>query len=386
MAQLPPLIMTSEEGSFAQETIKSRKPAIIDRILAYHDYTPAIRSSLLGLKHELINEPIQLLQEETSDKSLWDKDLEPWIGQTWLQIPWFLAETYFFRRVLESVCYFQPGPWMGCDPYRRLKDQEMQEASVSFTKNYLTSPIIADLQIFQEACYHALWGNRGDLSNLDEFDSDMSPQSDQIMLNQAEKAYNFLLEKPAKIAYFFDNAGKELFYDLAFVDLLLNTGLASSITGYFKNQPFFVSDATPEDLQKTLNLLDSSSMRDSQQLSQRIIEAINSSALRIETPPFLTTSRMYRDLPTALRKGISTHDLAIFKGDVNYRRLFGDRHWEPTTPVEDAGGYFPTSFLSLRTLKAELILGISSETLKTIEKNGEPDWLINGKRGMITFH
>jgi len=386
MAPLPPLIMTSEEGSFAQETIKSRKPAIIDRILSHDDYTPAIRSSLLKLKHELIYEPIQPLQEETSDKNLWDEDLEPWIGQTWLKIPWFLAETYFFRRVLESVCYFQPGPWNGCDPFRRLKDQEMQDAALSFTKSYLTCPKIADLRVFQEACYQALWGNRGDLSNLDVFDTDLSTQPDQIILNQAEEAFKFLLRKPAKIAYFFDNAGKELFYDLAFVDILLNTGLVSSITGYFKNQPFFVSDATREDLNKTLKLLDSSSFSDSQQLSQRITKAINSSSLKIDTPPFLTTSRMYRDLPTALLKEISTHDLAIFKGDVNYRRLFGDRHWEPTTSVEYAGGYFPTSFLSIRTLKAELILGISLETLNMIEKNGEPDWLINGKWGMITFH
>jgi len=385
MPVLPPLLMTSEDGSFAQETIKSRKPAIIDRILSHYDYTPAIRSALLKLKHELINEPVRRLHEETSDRSLWDEDLEPWIGRTWLQMPWFLAETFFYRRVLECVEYFQPGPWRGSDPYRHLKDQEIQDALLPFTKTYLSSPQTADLQIFQSACYRALWGNRGDLSNLDVFESDMSTQAEKIILNQAENAFRFLQRSSAKIAYFFDNIGKELFYDLAFIDLLLKTGLAHSITGYLKNQPFFVSDAMPVDLETTLNLLDTASSAESQRLSQRLRKAINSSKIIIKTPPFLTTGRMYQEMPLAMRKEISIHNLTILKGDVNYRRLFGDRHWDPTTSIDQAGGYFPTSFLSLRTLKAEMVLGITPETLTRLMKNSEPDWLINGKRGMITF-
>jgi hypothetical protein len=75
----------------------------------------------------------------------------------------------------------------------------------------------------------------------------------------------------------------------------------------------------------------------------------------------------------------------ILKGDVNYRRLFGDRHWEPTTPINLAAGYFPTNYLSLRTLKAEIVLGLDPVTLEDLERNAEPDWRINGKRGMITF-
>ena len=94
---------------------------------------------------------------------------------------------------------------------------------------------------------------------------------------------------------------------------------------------------------------------------------------------------MYRKMPQVLRSQIATHDIVILKGDVNYRRLIGDRHWEPTTPVEVAAGYFPTSFLSLRTLKGEIILGVTGEILANIEKDGDSDWLVNGKRGMITF-
>jgi hypothetical protein len=75
----------------------------------------------------------------------------------------------------------------------------------------------------------------------------------------------------------------------------------------------------------------------------------------------------------------------ILKGDVNYRRLFGDRHWQPTTPIEKAAGYFPTSVLSFRTLKAEIAVGLSEEMLEYLNTEAEEDWRINGKRGMITF-
>jgi hypothetical protein len=95
---------------------------------------------------------------------------------------------------------------------------------------------------------------------------------------------------------------------------------------------------------------------------------------------------VYRNLPKSLKREIGEHDITILKGDVNLRRLIDERHWGPTTPIEKAGGYFPTPFLSLRTLKSELILGLSEKTYKELEAKAEKDWLINGKRGMILFY
>ena len=213
----------------------------------------------------------------------------------------------------------------------------------------------------------------------------MGSQSEKIILDHTEAAYHYLKQKPAKIAYFFDNVGKELYFDLALIDHLLETGLAKSITCYLKNQPFFVSDVMEKDFNKTIELMKFHKSKKIQLLAQRILKARFSGKLELLSPPFFTTSRMYRQLPDVLKTQISSHDLTILKGDVNYRRLFGDRHWSATTSIAEAGGYFPSSFLSLRTLKAELILGISEETFLTMNNKAEPDWMINGKRGMITF-
>jgi len=124
MTSLPAFIMTSEFGSFARRTIEERKPIIIDQILSHFDYTPSIRTALLQFKDELEGGFVTPLTEQTSDRELWDVDLQPWAGRSWLDIPWLFAETFFYRKILEIVTYFQSGPWMGLDPYRQIKEDE----------------------------------------------------------------------------------------------------------------------------------------------------------------------------------------------------------------------------------------------------------------------
>lgn len=384
---LPPLLMTSENGSFAQKTIDERKPKIINQILSDYDYTPDIRQSFLDFKNELAAASVKELDENSSDLTIWQQELKPWMGKTWLEIPWLLAEAYFYRRVLAITRYFQPGPYIGIDPFQRLKSQEMIEGRSVFGKIYPTIPKNASIKGFREFCIKALWGNRGDLSHTDVLDPSMETQTNRIILDQTNQAHQYLSSRqPLSIAYFFDNVGKELYFDFALIDYLLSTGLASKITCYLKNQPFFVSDAMPKDLFETIDLMMVSDKSEVQQLSQRLEKAIKSEKISIEAPPFLTQPQMYRNLPKVFQQQIAAHELAILKGDVNYRRLMGDRHWPPTTPVEVAGGYFPTTFLSLRTLKAELVVGLTQETLDKVNSEADPDWLINGKRGLITFY
>ena len=385
MTTLPPFIMTSEEGSFARQTIQERKPLIIKRILSHFDYTPTIRKSLKAFRSELANDPIQPLTEQTADRIHWDQDLQPWEGKTWLEIPWFLAETYFYRRVLECITYFQPGPWQGQDPYELLKYREIQNAIPDFEEIYQPQGHHPTHERFCSACLLALWGNRGDLSNLHVFETDMSSQPENLVLDHTESAWEFLKSKPARIAYFLDNTGKELLFDLAFIDFLLSSKLAKSITCFLKNQPFFVSDAMPKDVENSLHALRASEQDEVRELARRMDAYFGRGLVTHKSPPFLTTSRMYRQLPEVFKNQLASHDLAILKGDVNYRRLFGDRHWPPTTSISEAGGHFPTSVLSLRTLKAEIILGISQQKFAELQGAGDPKWLINGKRGMVTF-
>lgn len=382
---LPPLMMTSEMGTFHRQTIEELKANIVDRVLMDFDYTAPIQRALLGLKSDLTIGALHPLAETTSDKALWDEDTQPWWGKSWLEIPWLLAETYFYRKLLEAVQYFQPGPWMGRDPYRRMKAGEIAKALAPFVAEYEGMADANDQAGFASAIAKALWGNRSDLSNLQHYDTEASTHDHQIIRNESDAVYKLLKSKPARIAYFFDNVGREFYFDLAFIQYLIRGGFAESITFYLKNQPFFVSDAMVADFWHILDALEGSGSEKAVQLATEIRGWIKSGVIDVEAPPFLATSREFNRLPESLREQLKAYDLAILKGDANYRRLIGDRHWEPTTPFAEVTDYFPTSVVSLRTLKAELIVGLTQQQLEDFRQNAEADWMINGKRGMISF-
>jgi hypothetical protein len=83
-----------------------------------------------------------------------------------------------------------------------------------------------------------------------------------------------------------------------------------------------------------------------------------------------------------LRYELSKMDIVLLKGDVNYRRLLGDRKWIPWTNMADIARYFPSSFSVLRTMKSEIVVDIASETFNHL-KVKDPDWMINGERGIV---
>lgn len=383
---LPPLLMASEPGSFAQKTIRDRLPIILEQSWLSGSIPPDIQQKLQDFKSELISGRVKPLQEQTKDRDFWNLEMQNWLGRQWDELPWLMAEAYFYRRILETTHYFQPGPLAGIDPFEHLKAQDILDGRSVFTELYPTLNNQDSVEGFQDHIIKALWGNRGDLSLLGTLDTNMETQVHRIILDQTINAYQYLSAiQPGKIAYFFDNIGKELFFDLALIDYLFENSLAGQITCFVKNQPFFVSDVMPIDLMKSIDFLSESQTSEIRQFARRLTTRIKTNKLQIETPPFLTHGREFHEMSPELSEQLQAHDLTILKGDLNYRRLMGDRHWPPTTPAKMAAGYFPTPFLSLRTLKSELIVGLNDEILEKVKNEGDPNWLTNGKRGIITF-
>jgi hypothetical protein len=104
--------------------------------------------------------------------------------------------------------------------------------------------------------------------------------------------------------------------------------------------------------------------------------------LGLRTHWHYATSLFYFQLPNDLRTRLASMELVILKGDVNYRRLVGDVHWPPTTPFERATAYFPAPLVALRTMKAELIVGLGEGRAEQLRKD-DPEWMVNGRRGLI---
>ena len=75
-------------------------------------------------------------------------------------------------------------------------------------------------------------------------------------------------------------------------------------------------------------------------------------------------------------------DLVVVKGDANYRRLLGDAHWPPTASFARATRHFPARLAALRTLKAEIIVGLEPGEAERLRAE-DPSWLVNGRRGVV---
>ncbi|KAK6039628.1 hypothetical protein COOONC_22867 [Cooperia oncophora] len=75
--------------------------------------------------------------------------------------------------------------------------------------------------------------------------------------------------------------------------------------------------------------------------------------------------------------------LIMFKGDLNYRKLVGDRDWPYSTPLKTAlCGFLPAPILALRTLKSETVAGLPDAVAARMEKEPDQKWMVTGEHGI----
>jgi hypothetical protein len=165
-------------------------------------------------------------------------------------------------------------------------------------------------------------------------------------------------------------------------DFLLVQGWVKEVHLNLKNQPFFVSDAMPKDVTLTIDQLQKSPDEAMRDWGRRLEKNLAAGLLILETEPFWTTCQMFRQMPEHLRQNFAHSKVVLIKGDVNYRRLLDDRAWAHTTHMEDVCSYFPTPFVTLRTLKGEIMVGLEPGQAEELQAK-DPTWMINGKRGVI---
>jgi hypothetical protein len=103
--------------------------------------------------------------------------------------------------------------------------------------------------------------------------------------------------------------------------------------------------------------------------------------LRILTHPFWTSPLDFRELPADLRASLAGRFIVV-KGDLNYRRLVGDRWWEPATPFADAAGHLGLPLAALRAAKSDVVVGVRRELVERLDAT-EPDWRLNGRHSLI---
>jgi hypothetical protein len=405
-ADLPAPLMTSEPESFARFTIVERKPQIIRRVVEDNGYPQPIIDALEAFRQEIASEPMQPLREEAPDLPLWNQALAAYRGRTWLEVPWYFAETFFYRRLLEAVRYFQPGPWEGHDPFGKQKRQQEAKAVSVLTESEVTRSLwqppraqpgdagTSAAETRASRLLHAcLWGNRADLSNITvnmraSEGLATEEQRRHILIDHTDAVMERLDRGLPRVDFINDNVGLDLLFDMVLADAMLVQDMAREVVFHLKDRPFFVSDAMPKDVRTTEALLRTAPDARVRALGRRLRDHLAAERLILKDHPFWTSCLTFRQMVPSLRAELasadgSTHSpLVILKGDVNYRRLLGDRHWPHTARLEDVADDFPAPFLVLRTLKGEIMVGLKPGQAEALAAE-DPTWLINGKRGII---
>lgn len=384
----PPPLMTSETGSFAQKTITERKPEIIRRVIADHAYPQDILEALHLFMREIASLPIAPLRENTADSAFWIAQWSKIAGKTWLEIPWYFAETYFYRRLLEIIGYLQPGPFYKIDPFQPQKIALENAALDQLQSNWQVIEETPTQERFTYLLHASLWGNRADLSNFTvketaQQGSNTHNLRQHIIIDHSQQVHNHLSAGLDKVMFINDNVGADSLWDLLLADFLLTHSWVQTIVFHLKNHPFFVSDAMPADIERIVLKL-KSRPQPLESLGNRLDQRLQSGRLQLTTDPFWVSSLTFHPLPAPIYSELSQADLIILKGDVNYRRLLDDRHWAPTTQVETITMQFPKPFLIIRTLKGEIIAGLAQGQAEEIAAQDRA-WLINGKRGLLQF-
>jgi hypothetical protein len=386
---LPARLSVSEPGSFAEYTLLHRLPRILMDVRDLNDYPPEIVANLQALQVELSDGQVQPLVVEESDFAFWQQELRVWQGHTWHQLPWYFAETFFYRRILEAVHYFIPGRWQGRDPFNSAKRQALAQAISHITILLQAAPTTGGQQAaFQFWVLESLWGNRSDYSNqlaLANAHHSVSAVTDRLLVDDSDIVWKTLQKGGIdRLDVVCDNAGPELVTDLAFADMILTQQTTKRVVFHLKAHPFYVSDAMIPDVEATIEALRTNPVKEVSSLGTRLDTWLHKGQLIYKTHPFWTTSRTLFQVPPDLWDDISLAQLILFKGDVNYRRLVDDRHWPPTTPLAQVLNQVPSDYVALRTIKSEVVCGLASGQAERASQL-DPQWMVNGLWGLVEY-
>jgi len=417
------------KDSFAFLTIRDRLPDIltkvIDRLvkLASKEHaeekereaedTKCIISKLSRLKNEMqTDKELRCLVDSHEDVDMWNdaishveiivegKDKPSWFGVAWLH-----SECYMYRRILEAM--HQSSHHNSFDPFFEQKSKAFHSSTdaMATLSKYVVNcandtgmeELRAGFEIFLQYC---LWGNKCDLSissgtqvnNQLQGSSQLTGLREHIISNEIQLVWDHMCTlKPSGstncIDIVLDNSGFELYTDLCLAEYFLSTGFCMQVRFHVKSIPWFVSDVMKDDFAWTLSEC-SSLQGEIKELGDRWKARVIDGSFELMQHPYWTLPLDFAAMRTTspdLYEQLSRSQLIIFKGDLNYRKLVGDRAWPHETPFSQAlHGFCPAPLCTLRTLKADLVVGLVEGVSQELSKQAD-NWMVSGIYGVIQF-
>lgn len=359
---------------------------------------------------------------------------------TWHTAEWLFSEVYMYRRI-NTLFGMQP-LWTKFDIFDRVKQSTFKSSfhgvvELALRFHSLSMQLSSNKQqdressrlLFREFVDISLWGNATDLSlltnaTLDDIKSIQGAEArkkseSNILVNDTDAAFDLLWDlkcakkEEIRVDFVLDNSGFELFADLMLVGVLIQLGLATKCVFHCKDTPFMVSDTMLKDYDTLVHDLSdrnffptgTSETKESRALDhfvKTLKELTSTNKLELQEDSFWTIGADYWNIDpkeqkyrgAIIHKELSTKsELVIFKGDLNYRKLTGDRRWPRTTPWRTAIGPLANNgirVLSLRTAKADVQVGLPEGVDEKVTKLWETTkpgeghlWMTSGKWATI---
>ncbi|MFJ5082137.1 damage-control phosphatase ARMT1 family protein [Streptomyces sp. NPDC088706] len=379
------VIRSDEPGSFAWGVLAKRHPALVQQVREAFPYGPRQHEALDALLDEITNGVVEPLAPAERDHERWAVSGQEYFGRSWYDAPFLWAESYFYRRLLGAVGYFGTGPWRGVDPFAPFKQAELGGDAVEEELHALDALANVPAGERATALLHAsLWGNRADLGfrvaagepEVGDVTTPALVTDDSVLLWQL-----LPVGAGATVAVVADNAGRELIPDLILIDHFLEQRHAARVVLHVKPYPYYVSDAMTADVVDCLRRLNEAP-GEAGRIGSRLWEAMAAGSLEVRTHPFFCAPQPYGEMPEDLRGEFGSAALTVLKGDLNYRRLVGDRSWDASASFAGLTTYFPGAVAALRTLKSDVVVGLEEATMDALERSGDA-WRTSGTHALI---
>ncbi|KAG2220181.1 hypothetical protein INT45_005354 [Circinella minor] len=434
-----PAYRGSDKGSFAWDSTVRRWPIILDNVIidlekavekstdeAARKEGKAILNAIVDLKNEMAaDKALRPIADKEDDTADWNRHLANYFsGTTWFSGTWLFIECYMYRRLHElfrnTTC------WRQYDPFNEQKLSTFKGSHNSVfdlarKMPTLIQPMTEEQQeiVYDELIQICLWGNATDLSlltNMTEEDikklqaiekDKLAEQKKRILVDDIEKLWEKIKSlKGGRVDFILDNSGFEVYVDLVLADWLLQSGKASKVVFNCKTIPWFVSDVMPKDLPILFDsCLDRKFFPGHENRSEEDFEALETLTKRwksyVDDGKLIVREHKFwcYGLPYWYLKSeapelfdeLRQSDLLIFKGDLNFRKLLFDCDWPVTTPFKTAigkemGTEF-TNIVSLRTNKADTIVGLRAGLKEELEKTVTPlEWRCSGKYAVVQYN
>lgn len=212
-----------------------------------------------------------------------------------------------------------------------------------------------------------------------------------------------------------DNAGFELFADLCLATWLVEQKIVQKVRFYVKKIPWFVSDVTPKDFTELIQMCcntqysrqapppelkkplaegeapppgTSVTSAELQGLGKKFQRYYDDGVFVVSCEDFWTSPHVFKDMKKYdywLYRKLQYAVAVLFKGDLNYRKLLGERNVPPITPLLQAlQGFQPAPLIACRTVKCDLICGLKKGRSEQLFKV-DPKWMQTGDYGVIQF-